>query len=122
MSERDTGSGRTQGGSGGDMEARARNARSSAATFVCVLGLIIAVGSAIATIFAGVGVDVISGGAVGIALGILGYFLGAGRLGVATIVISVLAMFAGLLINQVIPGVGGDDRELPAREPRSSEG
>ena len=88
------------------------------ATLVCVLGLIIAVGSAIATVFAGVGVDVISGGAIGIALGILG----AGRLGVATIVVSVLAMFAGLLINQVIPGVGGDDREILAREPRSSEG
>ncbi len=122
MSEKDTGGGERQGGTGGGMEARARNARSFVATLVCVLGLIIAVGSAIATIFAGVGVDVISGGAIGIALGILGYFLGAGRLGVTTIVVSALAMFAGLLINQVIPGVGGDDRELPAREPRSSEG
>lgn len=122
MSERETGNGRPRGGSGDDPETRAQNASSFAATLVCVLGLIIALGSAIATIFAGVGVDVISGGAIGIGLGILGYFLGAGRLGIATIVVSLLAMFAGLLINQVIPGVGGDDRELPAREPRSSEG
>ena len=122
MSERYTGGGRTQGGSGGDAEARTRNAKSSAATLICALGLLIDLGSAIATICARVGVDVISGGAIGIALGILGYFLGAGRLGVATILVSVLAMFAGLIINQLIPGVGGDDRELPAREPRSSEG
>ena len=121
MTDRDTRSG-TQSGSGDDFEARAQNAESGAATLVCALGLIIALGSAIATIFASVGADVISGGAVGIALGILGYFLGAGRLGVATIAVSVLAMFAGLIVNQLIPGVGGDDRELPAREPRSSEG
>lgn len=122
MSEKDTEGDRKQGGSGEDLEARAQNARSGAATLVCALGLLIAVGSAIATIFAGVGADVISGGAVGIALGILGYFLRAGRLGVATIVVSVVAMFAGLLVNQLIPGVGDDDRELPAREPGSSEG
>ena len=115
------GSGRARGGSGDDLEARAQNAKSGAATLVCALGLIIALGSAIATVFIGVGVDVISGGAVGIALGILGYYLGAGRLGVATIVISVLAMFAGLLVNQIIPGVGGNDRELPAVEPRADD-
>ena len=122
MSERDTGGGGTRGGSGDDFEARAQNAKSGAATLVCALGLVIALGSAVATIFAGVGVDVISGGAIGVGLGILGYFLGAGRLGVATIVISILAMFAGLLVNQLIPGVGGDDRPLPAREPGQSEG
>ena len=117
MTDRDT-----RGGPGDDLEARAQNARSGAATLVCALGLIIALGSAIAAVFAGVGADVISGGAVGIALGILGYYLGAGRLGVATIVISILAMFAGLIVNQIIPGVGGDDRPLPATEPGSSEG
>ncbi len=118
MSQRDTGSGRTEGSSGEDLEARAQNARSGVASLVCALGLIIALGSAIAKVFAGVGADVTSGGAIGVALGILGYFLGAGRLGVATIV----AMFAGLIVNQLVPGVGGDDRPLPAREPGSSEG
>ena len=122
MTDRDTGGGGGQGRSGNDLEARAENAKSGAATLVCVLGIIIAVGSATATVFVGVGVDVISGGVVGIILGFVGYFLGANRLGVATIVISILAMFAGLLVNQVIPGVGGDDRELPAREPRASDG
>lgn len=122
MSERDTGSGGRRGGSGNDFEARAQNAKSSAATLVCALGLVIALVSAIATIFIGVGADVISGGAVGVALGVLGYFLGAGRLGVATIVVSILAMFAGLIVNQLIPGVGGDDRPLPSVEPRSSGG
>ena len=121
MTDRDTRRGGKRGGSG-DPDDRARSARSFAATLVCALGLIIALGSAIATVFAGVGVDVISGGAIGIALGILGYFLGAGRLGVVTIVVSVLAMFAGLLVNQVIPGVGGDDRELPAVEPSADDG
>jgi len=36
----------------------------------------------------------VSVGAVGAALGILGYFLGARRLAVATIVIGILAIFA----------------------------
>lgn len=120
MSERDTGNSGTRGGN--DFEARAQNAKSGAATLVCAVGLLIAVGSAIATMFLGVGADVISGCAVGVALGILGYYLGASRLGVATIIISILAMFAGLIINQLIPGVGGDDRQLPSVEPRQSDG
>ena len=121
MSERNMGTGGTQGDSVND-QARAQNAKSGFATLVCAVGLLIAVGSAVATMFLGVGADVISGGAVGVALGILGYYLGAGRLGVATIIISILAMFAGLIINQIIPGVGGDDRQLPSSEPRQSDG
>ena len=120
MSERDTRSGRTQDSPGND-ERRARNAKAFLATIVCVLGLITAVGAAIATLFVGVGVDVVSAGAVGIGLGILGYFLGAGRLATATIIISVVALFLGLAANQLIPGIGGDDRPLPAVEPRAQD-
>ena len=121
MSERDTRSGGTQSSPGSTEPQRARNAKAFFATIVCVLGLVTAVGSAIATLFVGVGVDVVSAGAVGIGLGVLGYFLGAGRLATATIIICVVALFLGLAANQLIPGVGGDDRELPAVEPRSND-
>ena len=121
MSERDTRSGRTQDSPGSTEQQRARNAKSFFATIVCVLGLITAVGAAIAALFAGAGVDVVSAGVVGIGLGVLGYFLGAGRLATATIIVAVVALFFGLAVNQLIPGVGGDDRELPAVEPRAAE-
>lgn len=119
MSERDTRRGETSESPGATEQQRSRNAKSFFATLVCVLGFIIAVGAAVATLFAGARADIVSAGVVGVGLGILGYVLGAGRLAGATIIVSVLACFFGLLVNQVIPGIGGDDRELPAVEPRS---
>jgi hypothetical protein len=48
----------------------------------------------------------VSAGAVGVALGILGYFLGARRLGAATIVLSVAAVFfMAAAATGLIPGV-----------------
>lgn len=121
MTERDARGGRTGTSPGATEQQRARNARSFFALLVCVLGLLLAVGAGVATLFSGARVDVVSAGAVGVGLGIVGYALDAGRLAVATIAISILALFFGLAVNQVIPGVGGDDRELPDVEPRAAE-
>ncbi len=121
MTERDTRSGRTQDSPGATEQQRAQNAKSFLATAVCVLGLVTSVGAAIATLFVGVGVDIVSAGAISVGLGVLGYFLGAGRLATMTIIVCVVSLFLGLAANQVIPGIGGDDRELPASEPRSQE-
>ncbi len=60
----------------------------------------------------------ISPGAVGAALGVLGYFLGSRRLGTVTVLICVAALFFGLAASQgLIPGIDASDRDLPANEP-----
>lgn len=83
---------------------------------VCIVGLILAIGGAVSAVF--LATANISAEAVGIVLGILGYFLGAGRLAVATIVISVIALFFGLAASQgLIPGIEQFDRNLPSRNP-----
>ena len=57
-----------------------------------------------------------------VGLGILGYFLGAARLGTVTIVVSVVTLFLGIAATQgVIPGLEPSDRGLPAVEPRAAE-
>ncbi len=86
----------------------------------CGLGLALAVGG-VAGVFLGPGLSVTSG-AVGAGLGILGYFLGANRLGTLTLVLSTTVVFFGLAAGQgLIPGVGPTDRDLPAREPRAED-
>ena len=47
----------------------------------------------------------VSAGAVGAALGVLGYFLGARRLGTATIVLGVIAIYFMAAAAGLIPGV-----------------
>jgi membrane associated rhomboid family serine protease len=100
---------------------RESSARSFVATVVCVLGIVLAAGAAIGA-FAGAGAGgVVSAGAVGVGLGVLGYLMGASRLGTVTIVVSIAALFLGLAATQgLIPGLGPSDRNLPAVEPRSS--
>lgn len=89
-----------------------------AGRIACVLGLVLAVGGIVAALVEG-GAN-ISPGAVGILLSVLGYFLGARRLAVATVVVSILALFFGLAAAQgLIPGLEPTDRSLPAREPRA---
>ncbi len=121
MTERDNGSGRTQDGPGND-ERRAENARSFFALAVCAVGLVLTVGVLIWTLVAGGSYGVVSAAAIGAGLGILGYFLGAGRLATATIIVSVVTLFLGLAATQgVIPGLEPSDRTLPAVEPRSQD-
>ena len=62
----------------------------------------------------------ISGGALGAALGILGFFLGARRLATATVVFCVAAIFFALAASQgLIPGIEPFDRELAGISPAS---
>jgi len=82
----------------------------------CLLGLFCGVFGIVAA-FLGGGAS-ISPGAVGSALGILGYFLGSRRLGTVTVLLCVAALFFGLAASQgLIPGVDASDRNLPDREP-----
>jgi hypothetical protein len=86
----------------------------------CIVGLLFGGGGILFTLF-GASINV-SAGAVGAVLGILGYFLGAGRLGTVTIVVSIVTLFLGIAATQgVIPGLEPSDRGLPAVEPRAAE-
>ena len=98
-------------GAGGEQQVMLLAGRVS-----CLLGLLCGV-FGIASSFLGGGAS-ISPGAVGAALGILGYFLGSRRLGTATVLICVAALFFGLAASQgLIPGIEASDRSLPANEP-----
>lgn len=114
MSERDTELGNSRQRSPGKDKKRAESAKSFLASVLCVLGLIVALGAMIS----GGAFGVVSAGAIGAVLGIVSFFLGANRLGIATIVFSIAALFFGLAVSQsLIPGLDGQDRTLPAEEP-----
>jgi hypothetical protein len=82
----------------------------------CLLGLLFGIGGIVAAFFGG-GAS-ITPGAVGAALGVLGYFLGSRRLGTATVLLCVAALFFGLAASQgLIPGIDASDRNLPDNEP-----
>ena len=82
----------------------------------CLIGILFGVGGIVAALFGGTAN--VSIGAVGAALGVLGYFLGANRLGTATIVICIFALFFGLAASiGYIPGIEASDRTLPSNEP-----
>ncbi len=82
----------------------------------CILGLLLGIGGIVAALFGGTAN--VSIGAVGAALGILGYFLGSRRLGTVTVLLGVAALFFGLAASQgLIPGIDASDRTLPDREP-----
>ena len=82
----------------------------------CILGLLLGVGGIATALFGGTAN--VSIGAVGAALGILGYFLGSRRLGTVTVLLCVAALFFGLAASQgLIPGIDASDRGLPAIEP-----
>ena len=76
----------------------------------CFVGLLLSAGG---IVFAILGASVnLSAGAVGIVLGLVGYFLGVRRLGAATIVLGVVTIFfmaaasTGLIPGVVAPGHG----------------
>lgn len=105
------------GGPGGERGAgRERQVMLLAGRISCLLGLLLGVGGIVAALFGGTAN--VSVGAVGAALGILGYFLGSRRLGTVTVLLCVAALFFGLAASQgLIPGIEASDRGLPAVEP-----
>ena len=78
----------------------------------CVVGLLLGMGGIIFSILS-VSVN-LSAGAVGIVLGLVGYFLGERRLGAAAIAVGVIALFfmaaasTGLIPGVAPPGHGYD--------------
>ena len=89
-----------------------RRAKLLGARVACVIGLLFGLGSVLAALIGGT--PNVSGGALGAALGILGYFLGARTLATATVVLCVAAIFFALAASQgLIPGIESFDRTLP---------
>jgi hypothetical protein len=68
------------------------------ARIACAIGILFGLGSVLAALIGGP--PNISGGASGVALGILGYFLGARRLATATVVLCVATIFFALAASQ----------------------
>lgn len=108
---------RDLGGPGeGRSPAREQQVKLLFGRLACLLGLLFGVGGIIAAFFGG-GAR-ITPGAVGAILGIVGYFLGSRRLGTATVLLCVAALFFGLAASQgLIPGIEASDRTLPDNEP-----
>ena len=86
-------------------EGRKGTAKLLGGRFSCIVGILFGAGG---ILFALLGASAnVSAGAVGAALGVLGYFLGVRRLGVATIVLGVVAVFfMAAASTGLIPGVG----------------
>lgn len=81
-----------------------RRAKLLGAWIACVVGILFGLGSVLAALTGGS--PNVSGGAVGAALGILGYFLGARTPATATVVLCVAAIFFALAASQgPIPGI-----------------
>ncbi len=90
------------------------------AGIACVIGVLLGMGSALAALISGT--PNVSGGALGTALGILGYFLGARRLAAATVVLCVAAIFFALAASQgLIPGIESFDRTLSGVRPDADD-
>jgi len=107
----------------GEDVSRVRSIRSFLGLVLCVLGLLFAAGGILEAFVGGAGsASNVSAGPIGVVLGIVGYFMGARRLAVATITPSIVAIFFGLAASQgIIPGFEDYDRGLPEEEPASQE-
>jgi hypothetical protein len=85
-------------------EERANVAKLLGGRICCLVGLLFGAGG-ILFVLMGASANV-SAGAVGLALGVLGYFLGARRLGAATVVLGIVAVFfMAAASTGLIPGV-----------------
>lgn len=117
MSEKNFSRGRSEGP--GEDERRARSVKSFLGLISCVLGILFAVLGFVSPLVVGPALAAdISLQVIGALLGVVGYFLGARRLAVATIVLCVLSFLFGLAASQgLIPGFEGQDRGIPGQEP-----
>jgi hypothetical protein len=88
----------------GKNEERTNVAKLLGGRISCIVGILFGAGG---ILFALLGASAnVSAGAVGAALGVLGYFLGARRLGAVTIVLGVIAVFfMAAAATGLIPGV-----------------
>lgn len=86
---------------------------------VSVLGMLVALGGIAYVLFSSTAASAnVSAGAVALVFGLAGYLLGSRRLGTATMILAVLAVFFSLAATQgIIPGSEPTDRSLPQRQP-----
>lgn len=99
-------------------ERSERAVKHLAGRIVSAIGALLAL-AGIVGIILGTGAN-ITPGAVGVMLGVLGYFLGSRSFGTVTIVLSIAVLFFGLAASQgLIPGLDASDRTLPPVEPRA---
>ena len=75
----------------GKGEARSGAAKLLGGRICCLFGLLLGAGGILVALL-GASYD-LSAGALGVALGILGYFLGARRLGAAAVAVGIVAVF-----------------------------
>jgi choline-glycine betaine transporter len=79
----------------------------------CAVGLLLGIGAFVSALFGG-GAN-ISAGALGVALGVLGYFLGSRKLATATVVLCAATILFGLAASQgLIPGIPSSDHAFPS--------
>src|SRR5215210_8463897 len=96
----------------GESPGRAERAKPLLGGISCALGVLLGIGQVLAAFYGG-GANT-SAGALGIALGLLGYFLGPRWLATATVFLCAAAMIFGLAASQgLIPGIAPSDRVLP---------
>jgi hypothetical protein len=87
------------------------------------LGVLTGVAGAVAAVLPDLLPGAVPAASAGVLMGMVGYFLGARRLGRAAAVLSAVALLLGVAASQgLVPGVEPSDHQLPANEPRSSGG
>ena len=121
MSERDTELDNSRQSDPGRDTQRKEAAKSFFALVVCVVGILLGLVGFITPFFTGPATTAdVSMQAVGIVLGILGYYLGVRRLAIAAVALCIVAIFFGLAASQgLVPGFSETDRDLPDEEPAS---
>ena len=86
------------------------------------LGALTGATGVFAAVFPGLLPGAVPAASAGVLMGMVGYLLGARRLGRAAAVLSAVALLLGVAASQgLVPGVERSDHHLlPAKEPRSS--
>ena len=88
---------------------------------IAALGALTGAAGALAAMFQGFLPGAVPAASAGIFMGMVGYFLGARRLGRAAAVLSAVALVLGAAASQgLVPGVEQSDHQLLQKEPRSS--
>ena len=100
-----------------------RQAALLAGTGLAIGGIISGIGGGIAASSEFLLDSAVPGVSAGVLLGIVAYYLGARRLGTIAVVLSAVALIAGIGVSQgALPFVDRTDHNLPAVQPNSSGG
>jgi hypothetical protein len=88
---------------------------------IAALGALTGAAGAVAAMFQGFLPGAVPATSAGILMGMVGYFLGARRLGRAAAILSAVALVLGAAASQgLVPGVEQSDHQLLQKEPRAS--